>query len=132
MNGDSPAGPSPAGATPPLPDQPSVLMLSRDLLFASRVKSAARAAGLNCRIASRFPDEQADSIRLVILDLSTLAALAGELVLQCAQRCPTARLIAYGPHVQVDNLQAARQAGIATVMTNGQFSRELSQLLSLV
>jgi hypothetical protein len=105
-----------------------VVMLSSDLMFVSRVKAVATQAGFEFR--GRLPDDNADSIRFVLLDLSTQGKLASEIVAQCAERCPQARLIAYGPHVQVDKLDAARQAGIATVMTNGQFSSQLSQIFS--
>jgi hypothetical protein len=103
-------------------------MLSSDLMFVSRVKAAAVQAGFEFR--GRLPDEDAGSVRFVVLDLATQSKLASEIVARCAERCPQAKLIAYGPHVQVDKLAAARQAGIATVMTNGQFSSQLSQIFS--
>jgi len=106
----------------------SVLMLSGDLMFASRVKSTVQRAGKEFRLSGSIPDGDLESTRFVIVDLSTRSGLLPDIVTQCAQRCPHARLIAYGPHVQVDKLSAARQAGIETVMTNGQFDREMSSL----
>jgi len=106
----------------------SVVMLSGDLMFASRVKAAAERAGLAFRISGKLPDDNTESIRFVVLDLSTRSGLTAEIADHCANRCPQAKLIAYGPHVQVGKLNAARQAGIATVMTNGQFDSQLSRL----
>lgn len=106
----------------------SVVMLSGDLMFASRVKSAAESAGLTFRIGGSLPEDQADAIRFVVLDLGTRSGLTSKIAGQCAQRCGQARLIAYGPHVQVDRLKAARDAGIETVLTNGQFDAALPQL----
>ena len=108
----------------------SVVMLSGDLMFASRVKAAAAHAGMDFQISGQLPATDAASIRYVILDLSTRSALVADIAARCADQCPQAQLIAYGPHVKVDKLDAARQAGVDTVMTNGQFDRALPQLFA--
>ena len=105
-----------------------VVMLSGDLMFASRVKSAAQRAGRTFQLSGSLPDGDLTSVAFVILDLATRSGVLPEISVQCADRCPHARLIAFGPHVQVEKLQAARQAGIEQVMTNGQFDRQLSTL----
>ncbi len=75
-----------------------------------------------------YPMTSTDSIRFVVLDLSTRSKLTDEIVTQCNERCPQAKLIAYGPHVQIAKLGKARAAGIAMVMTNGQFDSQLPRL----
>jgi hypothetical protein len=109
---------------------PSVVMLSGDLMFASRVKAAAERAGLEFRFGGALPADNTDAIRFVVLDLSTRSGLTAEIAGQCAERCAEAKLIAYGPHVHVERLKAARQAGIETVLTNGQFDAGLGQLFT--
>jgi len=106
----------------------SVLMLSGDLMFASRVGTAARNAGLAFQLSGALPDSDLSEVRLVIVDLSTRSSLLPNLVTECTQRCPNARLIAYGPHVQTEKLNEARQAGVKTVLTNNQFDRQLGTL----
>lgn len=106
----------------------SVVMLSGDLIFSSRVKAAAERAGLRYRVSGALPAEDTESIRFVVLDLSTRSSLTTEIADQCQQRCPQAQLIAYGPHVKVDKLELARASGIANVMTNGQFDSQLPQI----
>ncbi len=108
----------------------SVVMLSGDLIFSSRVKAAAERVGLRFRVAENLPDDDTDSIRFVVLDLSTRSKLTDEIVAKCNERCPQAKLIAYGPHVQIAKLGSARAAGITMVMTNGQFDSQLPQLFS--
>ncbi|MEE2935650.1 MAG: histidine kinase [Planctomycetota bacterium] len=108
--------------------QDMVLMLSGDLMFSSRVKSAAERFGKRFRISGRLPDDDVESIDYVIVDLSTRSGLLPEIVEQCAERCPDAHLLAYGPHVHVDRLKAARDAGISPVLTNGQFDAALATL----
>ena len=102
-----------------------VVFLSGDLLFASRVRAAAEANDLTFEFAGALPDT-ADDIAYVILDLATRSGLTASLAEQCESRCPDATLIAFGPHVHVDRLDAARRAGIPQVMTRGQFDRQLS------
>lgn len=106
----------------------SVVFLSGDLMFASRVGGAAKAAGYEFRFGGSLPEDHTDTIRFVVLDLSTRSGLTSEIVSQCAERCPSAQLIAYGPHVQVQKISAARAAGIPTVMTRGQFDSKLPTL----
>lgn len=103
----------------------SVMMLSGDLLFCSRVKVAAAATGRAFRMGGQLPDEDTDSIAFVVLDLSTRSGLTNKLVELCREKCPNAKLIAYGPHVDVDKLHAARTAGIEMVLSNGQFSSQM-------
>ncbi|TWT50702.1 hypothetical protein Pla22_34450 [Rubripirellula amarantea] len=107
-----------------------VALLSGDLLFASKVKSAATNGGYEFYFGGNLPKENTASIRFVILDLSTRNGLVPTIAKQCADECPDARLIAYGPHVQVEKLKAAREAGIPRVLTNGQLDAGLSGLFS--
>ena len=106
----------------------SVVMLSGDLMFASRVRGAAQTAGLAFHFGGSLPEGDLAAVRFVVLDLATRSGLIDSIAEQCRQRCPQAQLIAYGPHVHVDRLREARQAGIPTVMTNGQFHSQLPVL----
>ena len=108
----------------------SVVMLTGDLMFASRVKAAAEQAGLTYRMGANLPEDHASKIRFVILDLSTRGKLITEIAEQCQARCPQAKLIAYGPHVHVEKIQLAKQSGIPTVMTNGQFNGQLATMFT--
>jgi hypothetical protein len=105
-----------------------VVMLSGDLMFASRVRAAAQGKGLAFHFGSSLPEGDLSLVCYVILDLSTRSGLVDSIAGMCAERCPQAKLLAYGPHVQVDLLRRAREAGVATVMTNGQFHTMLPQL----
>ncbi len=108
--------------------EPQVWFLSGDLMFASRVRAAAERAGFEFRLATNLPDEPGGEIRYVILDLSTRSSLATTLSETCEKLCPNAKLMAYGPHVQIGRLKTARESGIPTVMTRGQFDQILSGL----
>lgn len=105
---------------------PAVVFLSGDLMFASRVRGAAEAAGLTFQLAGALPDTP--GIQFVIVDLATRSSVVDALMDACHRVCPNARVIAYGPHVQVARLDKARAAGIPVVITRGQFDRMLSGL----
>ena len=106
----------------------SVVMLSGDLMFASRVRAASQSAGVGFHFGGSLPEANLESVRFVVLDLSTRSGLIGSIASLCAKRCPRAKLIAYGPHVHVDRLREARASGIPNVMTNGQFNAQLPVL----
>ncbi len=122
---DEAAAPQPSAGNG---DSESVVMLSGDLMFASRVRSAAEATGLKFHFGGTLPHGDLQHVRYVVLDLSTRSGLVHDLATQCAERCPQAKLIAYGPHVQVERLREAKAAGFPTVMTNGQFNEQLPRL----
>ncbi|MFK8111371.1 MAG: histidine kinase [Rubripirellula sp.] len=109
-------------------DAGSVVMLSGDLMFASRVKSVVQRAGLEFRFGGQLPEDEMDSVRFVVLDLSTRSGLTSTIVPLCSERCPQAKLIAFGPHVHVDRLAEARDAGFPMVLTNGQFDSQMVHL----
>ncbi|MCD0458573.1 histidine kinase [Roseiconus lacunae] len=109
------------------PDKtPTVVFLSGDLIFASRVRAAAQQAGYVFRLSGSLPE--ADAIEFVIVDLSTRSGVLETLADNCSRVCPTATTIAYGPHVQEEQLNRARDVGIDQVMTRGQFDRSLATL----
>ena len=102
--------------------KPTIVLISGDLLFGSKVKAAASMAGWDYRFGGTVPNEL-DGVKLVVLDLATcFGKLAKVADLDC-------RRIAYGPHVAVDRLTAARQAGLDSVLTNNQFAQGITAIL---
>ncbi|WP_047813738.1 hypothetical protein [Rhodopirellula islandica] len=108
----------------------TVLFLSGDLIFASRVRAACETAGLTFSLAGRLPEEANEDVGWVIVDLSTRNGVVAELMPTVSRVCPEARVVAYGPHVQVARLKGAREAGVPTVLTRGQFDAGLSSMFS--
>jgi hypothetical protein len=68
---------------------------------------------------------------IVILDLSTQIDLYG--IVEAAKKPATeaARIIAFGPHVHVERLAAARAAGCDEVVSRGQFFARLDAILQM-
>lgn len=124
----------------PLDSMPVLLFFGRDIFFAPVVKTAATTAGCRMTIlpgieslakALQSNTLVAASVRGCILDLTPLTieeiSQWGE---QLATQLPSARRIAFGPHVQIDKFQAATDAGFDPVLAKGQVASTLADLLS--
>lgn len=108
------------------------LLLSTDLFFASRIKSAAVDAGYEMTMGKSIEKVTLrDGLTVVIVDLATTGSTVEAISQQVRQQTPKARLIAFGPHVQTGRLSAARDAGFDLVLTRGQLDRGLGQLFPI-
>ena len=132
---------------PPVPDEPFLLSITGDLFFSSRIAGAARCL-------RRSPDDE-EGVKLVtviavekagdhlasphcrgvLLDLKlprldvvgivdAYCGSRGEDAAQCA-----ATVLAYGPHVHKQQLQAAREAG-CVVVTHARLDVEVNDLMA--
>jgi DNA-binding NarL/FixJ family response regulator len=111
----------------------AILFLSSDLMFSSRVVSAAKAHGVTISLVAdkaALADTIAADCRLALVDLCL-----DELNLPAAVRAikagaPAAQVIAYGPHVDEGLLADAKEAGCDQVLTRGQFNKRYAELLA--
>lgn len=127
--------PDPTMPEVPAPDGPAGLLLSRDLIFTSKVTGTARALGHrvmtagNAALASTMIDQWRPAV--VFVDLA-----AGELVSPAAlmafrkQAGESVPFVAFGSHVDTAALAAASAAGCAEVMPRSKFSAELPAIVA--
>lgn len=107
------------------------LLISPDLFFTSKVTGTAQALGLRVEavddIASAAVRLPAGDIACVLLDLGIPRVSVADLfaAMPAAARVP---IIAFGSHVNVELLEAARSAG-AEVMPRSQFASTLPDIL---
>jgi hypothetical protein len=114
------------------PTRGTVVLLNTDLFFGVRVRQVARdlgfafatektTAGFFARLATL-----GDEATLGLIDIGAQvdwdAATSG----MAATTCP---VLAFGPHMDVDGLRAAKAAGVTRVFSNGEFSREMGALI---
>jgi len=113
-----------------------VLYCAADLIWATRIRATAEGVGVASRPArdvAMLEARLADSpVRGLIVDLEAPAGLdlvrrlrgstAGELERGVA-------IVAFGPHVELERFQAAREAGAERVMARGAFDRGLGEIL---
>lgn len=132
-----------------------IAYFASDLVWATRIKSTAEALGLAARpvrsvdmLRDRFMDSAVTSL---VVDLAGDVPLALDIVRETRRLCRElggsttggggnkarplgtaggpVRIVAFGPHVEREALQAARDAGADDVMTRGAFSNNLPDVL---
>ena len=106
------------------PTQP-VLCLVRDLLFYSKIRSAAAGVELkSVRDASKLIDEVGVAL---LVDLNQDGALQAAI----AWRARTSRpVVGFVSHVDGETIKAARAAGIDRVLARSQFEQSLPGIFS--
>lgn len=112
----------------------SVLFLSSDLVFSSRLAGVGERLGVEVSAASSIEAAVArvssHSVRLVILDLSATKTEPASAVSQLRAADASLAIVAYAPHVHEEKLQAASDAGCTEVLTRGQFDGQMEALLN--
>ncbi len=113
-----------------------IAFLTKDLMFQSRVSSAAKAVSVALiadrsveKLLSRLADPSTIPLWIIdlTLELEDLVAVRSTI----GEACPIAKFIAYGPHVHVAKLEAAAAAGFE-VLTRGQFDHQMLDIVASV
>jgi hypothetical protein len=114
----------------------AILLLSADLMFASRVAGAATRIGTTLQTAAT-PEmlmerlAAAEPGALVVIDL-TIRGFEPRYWIPLFRKAvsPPGAILAYGPHVQEGLLAAAAEAGCDDVFTRGQFNARMDEILA--
>lgn len=106
--------------------------LTRDLMFLAKVQSKAAMRGWSLHAASDVPKlvgkiSDAAQVARVFIDLGLPALNIEQVATELLEAFPNAVRIGYGAHVRVEELNAARQAGIEHVYTRGQFDSAMDR-----
>src|SRR4051794_40758281 len=108
-------------------DEQATIVLVRDLLFASRITSAATEAGVRVRIVRDGSKLVEIEGRRLIVDLNA----AGFLEAAAEWKRRTAgEVIGFVSHVDEATIARSRSAGIDRVLSNGGFTSLLPTLMS--
>jgi len=111
------------------------IVLNRDLLFGSRIRSALASLGLEGRFVStseefvRALGGQAEWVAIGIIDMNGDVSwpVIGEALSQPDRELvPT---LAFGPHVDVEGRREAKAAGVTRIVSNGQFHSDMAGLI---
>jgi hypothetical protein len=117
----------------PSPARTLALVLNRDLLFGSRIRSALSALGMQgkfVRNSEQFDAELASSSHAIAIAVIDMNGPVEWDLLRAALGAPDVPpTLAFGPHVDVEGRRAARIAGIDRIVSNGQFDREMMPLI---
>lgn len=108
------------------------LLLTRDLMFTSKVTGTAAALGLRIQTVGSIDSLQSQAAatlpRAVFVDLSCTEFEPGA-VLDRLKFQPRPVVIAFGSHVDAERLELARAAGCDDVLPRSKFSSTLPDLL---
>lgn len=104
-----------------------ILILCRDLMFTSKILATARARSIATQVIRDPAQLQAQPGTLLLVDLSQESALDAAHQWKSAT---SGMVIGFTGHMDTQNLQRARELGFDRVLTRGQFTAELDQLLS--
>ncbi|MCA9230437.1 MAG: hypothetical protein KDA57_07290 [Planctomycetales bacterium] len=113
-----------------------LILLSRDLMLASRTEGVARQKGIAMVQAANQIDAISaiadENCQLLVVDLQLPGLDIEALVIQARQSSKSSlRIVACGPHVHEQRLDTARAAGCDRVVTRGQFDREAAHILGM-
>jgi hypothetical protein len=115
-----------------------LLYAAADLIWASKIKATADALGVAARpvrtmemLEARLGDTPEIAALLVDLDKGDdgLAMIARLRDARAGERERGIRVLAWGPHVAKELLQAAREVGANEVMTRGGFDGNMEEIL---
>jgi hypothetical protein len=112
-----------------------ILYCAADLIWATRIKRTGEAIGIACRPVKSLEklearlSESHPSALVVDLEAEAALELIGALRRAEAGGPERARVLAFGPHIRKDLLQAARDTGADDVLPRGAFDRELPEIL---
>jgi hypothetical protein len=118
----------------PAPELLPALLLSRDLIFISKIQGTAKELGHQVLVSgtSELAETHLAGMapRVVFVDLT-----AGDLVAPAAlrryrqQAGPGTWFVAFGPHVEGELLVAAKNDGCQVVLTRSRFASELADII---
>jgi hypothetical protein len=110
------------------------VLVSRDLIFISKITGTARALGYGVAVAgnSALVSKTIDDVKpkVVFVDLAAAELGRAEAIL-AYQKAAGAQvpIVAFGSHVDTASLDAAREAGCREVMPRSRFTIELPNLI---
>lgn len=114
----------------------AVLLVSSDLLWLGKVRSAAQKMGLDVKVPERKTDVTQllldESTRLVLVDLHHPRFDFVETIRLVKGTRWNVELVCFGHHTDAERLEKARQAGATRVWPNSELDRRLPELLSSV
>lgn len=110
-------------------DQPSLLVLSTDLLSSVRIVDSAAALGYAARSIEQAAEVDGATADLVVIDVAAAPLPAADAVTRLRDGNPDARFIAVYRHTDPDQARAARAAGCDLVLNRAQFFGDIAAAL---
>ncbi|MCL0028685.1 hypothetical protein M1N23_00885 [Dehalococcoidia bacterium] len=114
-------------------EENTVVLLGQNLIFMSHIMNAAQGAGLSTRYANSSADFWAvfkeNRPELVLVDLEGDSDIWTEVLAELHSSEPGIRIVAFGQHSDTTGLERARNLGCTTVLTKGEFRRDMQLVI---
>jgi hypothetical protein len=110
----------------PSDPKPIVLALVRDLIFASKISAAARAAGVDARIIREPAQLVTLTGSLLLADLNQPGVIAAAAQWKQVTGMP---VIGFVSHIDAKTIAEAREAGLDRIIARSGFVEQLPQFL---
>ena len=109
-----------------------VVVLNRDLFFGIRLNQLLKQLGYRAVLEKSqdtfVADLGAEDVALGIIDINFGPDWDGIAEAIAGGALPP--IIAFGPHLDVDGLRAAKKAGVTRVFSNGDFSKDTAAIIA--
>ena len=117
-----------------MPDRKAILVVGRNLFFLPRIQNVASPSGYDVKListASEFWEAYGESeIALVLVDLEGDRDTWTAVVRGLRDRVPpNSRIVAFGPHADIESLDLARELGCDAVLAKGEFTSALRKIV---
>ena len=108
-------------------DNPPVLVLCRDLLFASKITATAQSLGVTAKVLRDPAQLTTQPSRRVVVDLNQPGALNAA---AAWKRATGGTILGFVSHVDTSTIEAARASGFDDVLPRSRFVQVLPELLT--
>jgi DNA-binding NarL/FixJ family response regulator len=106
----------------------AALLLDDNLMTLARVRSQLEKVGYRVQTARRLP-ENGQAFALIIINLGSRGLPGIELIKSSLELFPTARVLGFCGHAEVEIRQQAKQAGLSRILTNDEALQDLANAL---
>ena len=115
-------------------DKETILVIGQNLFFLPRIQNVADPYGYEVRLTTSkamFRDQyQQGKTALILTDLEGDRDVWTSVITELREQAgPTAKIVAFGPHADVETLKLARDLGCDAVLTKGEFSKTLHKII---
>ena len=117
-----------------MPDRKAILVVGRNLFFLPRIHNVAEPSGYDVKLTATAAEfweayDEGD-IPLVLVDLEGDKDTWTSVVRGLRDRVPAmSRVVAFGPHADIESLDLAKKLGCDAALTKGEFSGALRKIV---